>query len=170
MVQPYYENTIQGKWSSAYSFFSAFIGEQTALNELSKLIFGKNLFRRNFDSENRPSEFSYFFIPTSRNYYEFVLLLDKMISENFDKDFFKGSIDLYEIYELKDGKTEKRNKGTIRLFEEWLLSHYNTKQQEYIKQIFDSFKKVRKERQSPAHKIQENVYSKEFNKKQIKNN
>ena len=167
MVKAYYENTIQGNWSNSYSIFSAFIGEQKTLNELSELIFGKKLFKKNFDSDNRPKEFTYFFVPTSKNYYEFVLLLDKMISENFNKKLFKGSIELVEIKELENGETEKINKGTLRLFEEWLLSHYNTKQQEYIKQIFDSFKQVRKERQNPAHRIQENIYDKKFNEKQI---
>lgn len=167
MVKPYYENTIKGNWSNSYSFFSAFIGEQRTLNELSNMIFGKKLFKKDFDSDNRPREFTYFFVPTSKNYHAFVLLLDKMVSENFNKKFFKGSIELVEIRELETGETEKINKGTIRLFEEWLLSHYNIKQQEYIKQIFDSFKQVRRERQSPAHRIQENTYDKKFNEKQI---
>ncbi len=167
MVKPYYENTIQGNYSNSYSIFSAFLGEQRTLNELSSLIFGKNLFKKDFDSDKKPKEFTYFFIPTSKNFYEFVLLLDKMISENLNKKFFKGSIELFEIKELENGESEKINKGTIRLFEEWLLSHYTTKQQKYIKQIFDSFKEVRKERQSPAHRIQENTYDKKYNEKQI---
>ncbi len=75
---------------TSYSIFSAFLGELTCLNNLANKIFGINLFHKDFDHENRPKEFTFFFLPTLRNYNEFVLLLDKMISDNINKDFFKG--------------------------------------------------------------------------------
>lgn len=168
MLKEYHENTIQGNWTFSYSVFSAFIGELNCLNELSKSIFGKQIFRKSFDDENRPREFTFFFTPTFKNYNEFVLLLDKMISDNINKDFFKDKIELYELQELEEGLVERRQKGTLRLFEEWLLSNYNTEDQELLKEIFKPFKKVRRERQSPAHKIDENKYDKQYFDKQRK--
>lgn len=87
VLKEYYENSILGNWTISYSIFSAFLGELTCLNNLANKIFGRNLFRKNFENENRPKEFTFFFLPTLRNYNEFVLLLDKMISDNINKDF-----------------------------------------------------------------------------------
>lgn len=166
VLKEYHENTIQGNWSISYSIFTGFIGELNCLNELSETIFGKPIFRKNYDKENRPKEFTFFFIPTLKNYNDFVLLLDKMISDNINKDFFIGKIELFELKELEEGIVERKQKGTLRLFEEWLLSQHNIDNQEMVKEIFKPLKKVRRERQNPAHRISENVYDKKYTEKQ----
>lgn len=157
ILAEYYENTALGRWDFCYSVFTAFIWEQKCLNELSYLVFGKKIFNKTFEDDNRPREFTFFFVPTLKNYNEFVLLLDKMISDNINKPFFEGDIDFYDIKEIENGIKERIPKGTLRLFEEWLSSKYNTVDSE-ISKIFKPFKNVRKERQSPAHKISENSY------------
>lgn len=166
MLKEYYENTINGNWVSSHSIFSAFIGEQKGLNDLSKQIFGVNLFNRTFENENRPKEFTFFFTPTLKNYNEFVLLLDKMISDNINKDFFKGKIELFELIQFPDNLVERKTKGTLRLLEEWLISTYNHPDKQIIKDLFKPLKKVRSERQNPAHKIKENDFDKEYIEKQ----
>lgn len=168
MLKEYYENTIQGKWTFSYSIFSAFLGELKCLNEISEEIFEKPLFRKTFENEKRPREFTFFFTPTLKNYNSFVLLLDKMISDNINKDFFKDKVDLVDLVEVEKGVVEKRNKGTLRLFEEWFLSNYNAQDREVVKEVFKPFKKVRKQRQSPAHRINENEYDKKYFEKQNK--
>lgn len=69
-------------------------------------------------------------------------------------------------YKEKDGVVEKTNKGTIQLFDEWLKQYYQTPDTKGVDDIFKSFKKVRKERQVPAHKTIDNTFSKEYAKKQ----
>ena len=162
MLNEYYENTIKGNWVTSHSIFSAFIGEQKCLNDLSKHIFGVNLFNRTFENENRPKEFTFFFTPTLKNYNEFVLLLDKLISENINKDFFNGKIDLYEHIQLGDNLIERKPKGTLSLLQEWILLKYNHPKDEIIKDLFKPLKKVRSDRQSPAHKISEDTFDKKF--------
>ncbi len=166
ILKEYHENTIQGNWTFSYSIFSAFIGELNCLNELCLLIFDKQIFRKSYDNENRPREFTFFFTPTLKNYNDFVLLLDKMLSDNINKDFFKGEIELFELNEIEDGLVEKKHKGTIRLFEEWLLKVYNVADETIIKDLFKPLKKIRRERQNPAHRISENVYDKRYIEKQ----
>ncbi len=158
ILQEYHENTIKGNWAFSHSIFSGFLGELKCLNDLSKVIFNQAIFKRDFDGENRPKNFTFFFTPTLKNYYEFVGLLDKMISENIDKDFFKGKVELFDFEEIENGIVERKQKGTIRLFEEWLISIYKVDNSELLKDIFKPFKKVRAERQNPAHKISENEY------------
>jgi len=162
ILQEYHENTINGNWTFSHSIFSGFLGELKCLNDLSKAIFDKAIFKRDFDGENRPKAFTFFFTPTLKNYYEFVGLLDKMISENIDKKFFKGKVELFDFEELEEGIVERKQKGTIRLFEEWLMSIYNVDNPNLLKDVFKPFKKVRAERQNPAHKISENEYDISF--------
>jgi len=166
MLEEYHENTIQGNWTNSYSVFTGFLGELSCLNDLANEIFGKQLFRENFNEEKRPKEFTFFFIPTLKNYNEFVLLLDKMISDNINKDFFKDKIELCDIKQIEDGVVERISKGTLRLFEEWLLIHYKTANQEVIQSILKPFREIRKQRQNPAHRIDENIYDKKYIEKQ----
>ncbi len=160
MIEEYHQNSIEGKWTKSYSVFSAFTLEHNALNELSKLIFGTALFNKIFLGGNRPREFTFLFSPTTKNYNEFILLLDKMLSDNINSEFFENRIDLYEYVTSKSGEQERRRKGTLSLFEEWLSSFYHLPQGDSLADLFKPFRRVRKDRQNPAHKIQENTYDK----------
>lgn len=166
MLKEYHENTIKGNWTFSHSIFSAFIGEQKCLDDLSKLIFDINLFNKTFDKENRPKSFTFFFTPTLNNYNEFVMLLDKMISDNINKDFFKEKVELFDLEEIDDNVVERKHKGTLRLLEEWLLSIYSHPDKQLLIDIFKPFKKVRRERQNPAHRISENNYDLKYIDKQ----
>lgn len=168
MLGEYHQNTIQGNWTSSYSIFSGLIGELSCLNKISETIFSKPLFRKNFDEERRPREFTFFFTPTLKNYNDFVHLLDKMLSENINKDFFKGKMELFDLVEIEEGIVERKPKGTIGLLEEWLLSVFKTEKENELKEIFKPLKKVRRERQNPAHKISENEYDDKFTELQKK--
>ena len=61
ILKEYHDNTIQGKWTFSYSMFSAFIGELNAIIDLTEKVFGIAIFRKKFDKENRPKEFTFFF-------------------------------------------------------------------------------------------------------------
>ena len=158
ILEEYHQNTIQGDWTFSYSIFSGFIGEQKYINDLTELIFLKPLFRKSFENENRPKEFTFFFTPTLKNYNDFILLLDKMISENINKDFFKGKVEFFQFKELENGLVERQSKGTLQIFEEWLTSVFNVKGDGTVSELFKPLRKIRTERQNPAHRINENQY------------
>ena len=166
ILEEYYQNSIQGNWTFSYSIFSGFLGELKCINELSELIFSKPIFKRVYERENRPKEFTFFFVPTLKNYNDFILLLDKMISENINKEFFKGKAELFEFKKIDDGLVERQTKGTLQLFEEWLTSVYNVKGEGTVSDLFKTLKKIRRERQNPAHTINENQYNRQFIDKQ----
>lgn len=166
MLEEYHQNTIQGDWTFSYSIFSGFLGEQKCINDLTELVFSKPIFKKTFEKDNRPKEFTFFFTPTLKNYNDFILLLDKMISENINKDFFDGKVELFQFIKLEDGIVERQSKGTLQLFEEWLNSVFNVKGNGAVSELFKPLKKVRRERQNPAHKINENQYDKQFIEKQ----
>ena len=167
MLKEYYVNTIEGDWTNSHSVFSAFIGEQKALNDLTKAIFNKPIFNTTFERDTHPKEFTFFFIPTLKNYNDFVLLLDKMISDNINKDFFSDKgIEMFDYKEIGNGIVERKDKGTLRLFEEWLTMNFNTADTQSVIEVFKPLKKIRRERQNPAHRISENIYDKNFTTKQ----
>lgn len=167
MLKEYYINTIEGDWTNSYSVFSAFIGEQRALNDLTKAIFNNPIFNKTFERDTHPKEFTFFFIPTLKNYNDFVLLLDKMISDNINKDFFSDKgIEMFDYKEIGNGIVERKDKGTLRLFEEWLTLNFNRADPQSIIEVFKPLKKIRRERQNPAHRILENIYDKNFTTKQ----
>lgn len=165
ILEEYYQNTIEGRWSFSHSIFSAFLEELKCLNELSKINFNIQLFNQTFENEKRPREFTFFFTPTIKNYHDFIHLLDKMITDNLNKSFFNDKVELFEIKE-ENGIFIKENKGTLRLLEEWLSSKFNFHGEGSISEIIKPFKKVRKERQTPAHKINVNTFDYNLIKKQ----
>lgn len=166
MLEEYYQNTIQGDWTFSYSIFSGFLGEQKCINDLTELAFSKPIFRKTYEKENRPKEFTFFFTPTLKNYNDFILLIDKMISENINRDFFDGKVELFDYEKLEDGVVERKSKGTLQLFEEWLTKAFNVKGDRAVSDLFKPLKKIRRERQNPAHKINENQYDKQYIDKQ----
>ncbi len=89
-----------------------------------------------------------------------------MISENINKDFFEGKVELFEYKELGNGLVEKQSKGTLQIFEEWLTSVFNVEGESAISELFKPLKKIRRERQNPAHRISENQYDLQFIDKQ----
>ena len=162
MTEEYYANTVIGNWTNSYSIYRAFTCELNTLNELSIVVFATPLFLKTFNE----GELSFSFLPTSKNYYAFTLMLDKMISDNLNRSFFKSfTMEMYS-YIKKDGFVEKINKGTIQLLEEWLKQYYQTTDTKGLDNIFKAFREVRKERQVPAHKTIGNTFSKEYAKKQ----
>ena len=107
ILKEYYVNSIDGDFTDSMSIFSAFIGELNCLYDISKFIFGKSLFNLKFEDNEHPKEMTFFFLPTSKNYEDFIHLLDKMLSDNINKKFFDGKIEQYELIPIEDGVVER---------------------------------------------------------------
>ena len=154
----YYDNVIRGSWINSRSVFSALIDEINAIYNLTLSIFGVPIFLKKLDGKNSPRNFTFFFSPTSKNYYDFINLLDKFLSENINKSFFQGRVDLEERKPLDKNTFERIQKGTLRLLEEWLSKVFKYDDENIPKEIMKPLKKVRKERRNPAHKVIDNNY------------
>lgn len=166
VLEDYYNNAILGQWITSKSMFSALIDEINAIYKLTLSIFGKPLFIREFREECSPRNFTFFFSPTAKNYYDFINLLDKLLSENINKSFFDGVLELEELKQIEDGFYERIRKGTLRLLEEWIVKYFRFPTEHHASKILDPLKKVRRERQTPAHKIVDNSYDKSYFTKQ----
>jgi hypothetical protein len=78
-----------------------------------------------------------------------------MMSDNISKDFFRGDLELEkEVTRKSDGKIIVETKGTIQLLEEWLRKYYSSAESEDpVETLITAFRKIRKLRQEPAHRI-----------------
>lgn len=166
MNSDYARATINGDWPIHYSAYQALLTEQAEINKLCGLIGKPNLFRETFD-ERRPAGFHPMLQSTKRNFDDFVHLLDKMLSENINRDFFQSDIPLEHEVERKDGKIEIDRPGTLRLLEEWLSSKYRTANGEDVsKEVVTPLKEIRRLRQQPAHGMKPDMYDLAYTKQQ----
>lgn len=160
----YYRNNIIGDWGVKISIFEAFTEELSVINEMCSLIGRPDLFRQNF-SQNRPKEFGFLLRPTLSEFNAFVLLLDKMLSDNINTGFFID-IDKEHEEERPDGKIVVRQKGSIAMLEEWVRRNFRPQDPEPVNLLFQTLKKVRKLRQKPAHAVNENAFDQKYFKEQ----
>ena len=114
----------------------------------------------------KPPEFSFLVRPTLDEYNKFIHLLDKLLSENINFDFFKRDIELEEEIQRKDGKVQVINKNSLRIFDEWIRKYFKTDDWDPWDKSIESLKKIRKLRQKPAHSVSENVFDQKYFKQQ----
>jgi hypothetical protein len=153
----YYRMSIVGGWGTHIPILSAFCLELFHINKICERMGRPPLFNRSFKNE-RPTNFTFLIRPTTREFDQFVHLLDKMLSDNINKDFFRGSIPLEEEIIRSDAKIVVRPIGTIRLLENWLEKSVKTPDSKPLNEAIAAFKEVRRLRQKPAHAIEDNQF------------
>ncbi len=158
MNSDYARATINGEWPEYHSAYRALITEIIELNKLALLIGKAVLFHDTFEN-SRPAGFLPMLRPTMHNFHDFVHLLDKMVSENINRDFFRGEISLEQEIPRRDGKVQVQPLGTLTLLRDWLRAHYRTEDGEDVSDgIVAPLKHVRDLRQRPAHVIEQDQY------------
>lgn len=160
----YYRMSILGDWGTGMSIFEAFTEELAVINEMCRLMDRPPLFKQEFS--DRPPEFGFLLRPTLAEFNVFVLLLDKMLSDNINKDFFREDVALEEDSVRADGKIVVRQKGTLALLDEWVRKSYRPAEPERVDVMLKSLRAVRQLRQKPAHAVNENVFDSMYFKKQ----
>ena len=91
-----------------------------------------------------------------------MLILDKMLSENINAEFFLGDVDLEEAIRRVGGTIEVLRRNTVSVFAEWLLVDIRNREEGALETIIGPMRDVRRQRQKPAHKIQENEYDPKY--------
>jgi len=166
MVDDYYRTSILGEWPEADSVYSAFLHEQFVINEMARLMGKPPLFRKTFE-KSRPKEFSTFLRPTATNYESFIHVLDKLLADNINKKFFERDVPLEDRISRGDGTVEVRPRGTLSLLEDWLRMHFRLEEPTMLDEIMKPLREIRELRSSgPAHRIDEDVYDRDYYRKQ----
>jgi hypothetical protein len=166
MHPDYYRNQIIGEWGEKMSVFQAFTEELKQINIMAKLIGKPALFRNEYDP--RPKGFSFLVRPTTKELNDFVLLLDQVMSDNINKDFFRGDLELESETTRSDGTVVVTPKGTIQLMEQWFQKKMRFRDPSPFNEMIARFKKVRKLRQTPAHKLEDSKFDQRIFQEQRK--
>lgn len=164
----YFDASFRGEFYNP-SIFSAFLAEMHHINEMCKRMSYPPLFSKEYGQGSKPREFSFLIRPTLREFNAFVHLLDKMISDNLNKDFFRGDLVMENETTRKDGKTVVTQKNTITLLAEWLDLKFTPRSPDARKSIEDmiaAFRGIRKLRQKPAHSVDEDKFDQTYFQKQ----
>lgn len=92
--------------------------------------------------------------------------MDKVLTENLNYSFFKSDLSLENERERSDGKIIVTKKGSILLMDEWIRSKFKFQDDTGWMEVIKIFKKVRKLRQKPAHKLEEDEFNQDYFKNQ----
>jgi hypothetical protein len=166
-LHPDYARSSGGEFYEKESIFVAFVEELYTINEFTKLMGRPILFHESY-REHRPREFGFLIRPTLKEFNSFVHLLDKMISENINKNFFQHDIPYQTETVRSDGKVIVQEKGSIVLLKGWLEIKFRTPDSKPIDEMIKTFLKIRKMRNKPAHKVDDDRFEQEYLKKQRK--
>lgn len=149
-----YQKALNGERRQRCSLTTAFMYEMNAINEICSVSFKKRIFKRDWmHGFDRLNGLTMMLSPTTREYHNFIHLLDKTLSDNLNKDFFEGRVPFKKETALPDGRFQVENKGTLTLLREWLTKDF-PHEGANIATIVASLNRVRKERQKPAHAIE----------------
>lgn len=126
------------------------------------------LFKKDYGKygENKPGKFGFLVRPTSEEFNNFILLLDKMISDNINKAFFQNEVPYETEIERKDGKIQVQQKGTLQILNDWIRKFYRTNDWTPWEEAIQTFRGIREKRQKPAHAIDENVFDQKYFREQ----
>lgn len=145
----FYNQEFMAEFTDRVTPFEAILQEIVEINKLCKMIGYSELFKKEYEINNIEN-FDWISLPTRTLYYNLIHTLDKIFSENINEKFFTN----------QGIKTEE--KGTITLLEEWTIRNFRPKDPEPLNKMFKILKQIRKERQTPAHRIAKNEYNKKF--------
>jgi hypothetical protein len=153
-LHPDYARESAGDWGRGASTLTVFLEEMREVNVLCEMTGRPKLFRNEYDGDKRPKKFTFLLRPSLDEFQAFVLLLDKMISDNIDPAFF-GT----DVARVDD---EGRQKGTLRLLREWFELRVRVRDPAPRDEMLETFNTVRELRMRPAHAIEEDRFEPEY--------
>lgn len=159
-------NLIMGEWVEEIWIFDALLKEMAIINEQCNLMKIPKLFNKTFGTHysERPEGFRNILLPTLKNFYDFVLVLEKIIVHNISYKTFQKDAQYIRSIDRKD---ESNNyKGSLAMLEEWLIKNIRTAEN-ITDIIIRPLKNIREIRQQPAHELISNQYDVTLYKKQI---
>ena len=152
-----FQQEFMAEFTDRVSPFDAILQELKEINQLCDLMGEPHLFIKVFDIEDI-DRFGWITKPTMGEFSALVHILDKLFSENLNKDFFRGKIP------LKDNSD--KDKGTISLLEEYMNTKIRFPDPGPKDEMIGVFRSIRKDRQKPAHKVSKDKYDPKYLKLQ----
>jgi hypothetical protein len=165
-LHPEFRRSILGDFYEKESIFSAFLKELEVIKEMSEKISGISLINKTFEYDEKPENFGFLILPTLREYELFCHTLDRMMSDNLNKNFFTDKI---SESDLSDGETmEKIENRLIRKLEIWINKTVRFSDHGPKDEMFKIFRDIRSLRSKPAHSHFKNEWNLRFYEDQKK--
>lgn len=89
-----------------------------------------------------------------------------MISDNIDKKFFDGELDLVVKERIGSGEIRVRDKGTLQLLKEWTTKNFIPNDPKPLENMHRIFKAIRENRGPSAHAVKDDEYKEDYQKLQ----
>jgi len=167
MLHPDYSRAaLGGQFPDKIPILQAFTEEIRIINEMARRMERPPFFRHEFHGGRRPREFTFLLRPTKKALFDFSLLLDKMLSENINLEFFQGDVPTERDVPRKDGKVAVERKGSIQVLDEWLKQTLRKAEPKPIEDMLATLRKVRKLRQRPAHALDDDQFDQKYFREQ----
>lgn len=152
------KNLILGVWVTDMWVFHAIIDEMKTINAMCAAMnippFYSHTYGTHFSE--MPEGYRNILLPTKKNYYDFVLVMEKMLVHNISiKTFTVNGINVRGINRQDD---DGNIKGSIQMLDEWLCANTTAKAEDIHRVIISPLKRIRKIRQLPAHELASNEY------------
>ena len=156
----FYRSTFNGEFADSHSDYRSFLEVQAKINELMGVIEQRTLFKSTYE-ESRPEGFGFLLRPTLRNFNAFVLLMDRLLSDNINTHFFRGKLQTDESAKSGEGS------GTLSRLKLWLHQKFPSEEHNVrIDNVMKPLLEIRGLRQQPAHTIREDKYDPDYWKQQ----
>ena len=153
------KNLILGAWVTEVWVFHAIIDEMKTINAMCTAMSIPPLFSHTYGTHfsEMPEGYRNILLPTKKNYYDFVLVMEKMLVHNISsKTFTVNGINVRGIDKQDDNGNIK---GSIQMLEEWLCANTTAKDEDIHRVIISPLRRIRKIRQLPAHELSSNEYN-----------
>lgn len=158
----FFRTQIIGDFPERMSIYDAFLQEKMEINRMCELMGKPKLFKTEFGDLKRPLGFGILIRPTKKEFRDFALLLDQLLSDDLNRDFFRNDIELNRNLTDEDGNRVTQPKGTIQLLQEWIGTKFRPADPEPLAEMFSNFRAVRNVRQKPAHKVEDNEFDQKY--------
>jgi len=152
------KNAICGAFVTKHWVFDAMLEEMEIINLQCETIGLPPLFNHIYPKAygERPAGFCSILLPTLKNYYDFVLVLEKILVHNISIKTFQKDVGIIRGVARKN--EDGNDKGSIAMFKEWMENNVRANF-DIDDVIIAPLKKIRKIRQAPAHELYSNEYN-----------
>jgi hypothetical protein len=157
----FYKSMVLGDWPDRVPIYQAFLEEKKIINEIARLM-GKEPLFRSEQVNPRPHGFGILLRPTRKEFRDFALALDQLLSDDISAKFFEGDIPTTETATMDDGTKRTLPVGTITLLGRWLKKHFRPGDPDMVPDLLKNLRSVRDERMKPAHVVEDNVFDQQY--------
>lgn len=161
----YFRPSFLGEFPERVSVYTAILMEMQTINELSRAMGRVAFFRKDFREGDKPPYFGRLVRPTALEFDQFVLMLDRMLSDNINHDFFGNDVRRQREFERPDGRIEVQQKGSMQKLADWVESKFQPRDQESrdaIAEMLRTLREIRHRRMRPAHALDNNTFRQEL--------